>query len=385
MISTKTIFRPFASLKLTIVCLVCAMVLVFVGTLDQVHIGIYEAQNRYFKSFALFMPIPGTRFAVPWFPGGYVVGGVLLLNLIAAHMARFKFSWKKLGIIVLHAGLILMLVGQLITSIFQVESQMRLDEGERKSFSESPYFDELAITDKSHPDRDRVISIPDSDLRKGRTIQVPGTDFKVVVNDFYPNSVLVNPGRLPSPAYPHLKLGPMAVAVQVPKTYKQDERNVATAAVTLLDKGQPVGSWSVSTGFPQPVNFQIGGKPFQIVLQPQRYYRPFSLQLLKFHHDRYAGTDVAKNFSSQVRLVDPARREDRELSIYMNHPLRYAGLTFYQAGYDNNDHTTILQVVQNPGRLVPYISCGLLVAGLLLQFGMHLFRFARKMRGASAS
>ena len=384
MIRVKTIFRPLASLKLTIVCLACAMVLVFVGTLDQVHIGIYEAQNRYFKSFALFTPIPGTGFAVPWFPGGYVVGGVLLLNLIAAHVARFKFSWKKLGIIVLHAGLILMLVGQLVTSIFQVESQMRLDEGELKNFSESPYFDELAITDKSQPDRDRVISIPDSDLRKGRIIQVPGTDFKVVVNDFYPNSALVNPGRLPSPAYPHLKLGPMAVAVQIPKTYKQDERNVATAAVTLLDKDQPVGSWSVSSGFPQPVNFQVEGKPFQISLQPQRYYRPFSLQLLKFHHDRYAGTDIAKNFSSQVRLVDPTRREDRELSIYMNHPLRYAGLTFYQAGYDNNDRTTILQVVQNPGRLVPYISCGLLVVGLLLQFGMHLFRFARKMQATAS-
>lgn len=383
MINLKAIFRSLASLKLTIICLACAMVLIFVGTLDQVHIGIYEAQNRYFKSFALFMPIPGTRFAVPWFPGGYTVGGLLLLNLIAAHVARFKFSWKKLGITVLHAGLILMLVGQLITSIFQVESQMRLDEGERRNFSESPYLDELAITDKSQPDRDRVISIPDSELRKGRTLQVPGTDFTVVVNDFYPNSVLVSAGRLPSPAYPHLKLGPMAVAVQVPKTYKQDERNIATAAVTLVNKDQPVGSWSVSTGFPQPVNFQVEGKPFQIVLQPERYYRPFSLELLKFHHDRYAGTDIAKNFSSQVRLVDPARREDRNLSIYMNHPLRYAGLTFYQAGYDNNDHTTILQVVQNPGRLVPYISCGLLVAGLLLQFGMHLFRFARKMRGAS--
>ena len=43
--------KPFTSLKLTVFCLVCAMVLVFVGTLDQVNIGVYEAENRYFKSF----------------------------------------------------------------------------------------------------------------------------------------------------------------------------------------------------------------------------------------------------------------------------------------------------------------------------------------------
>jgi cytochrome c biogenesis factor len=52
-------FKPLASLKLTIVCLACAMVLVFVGTLDQVHIGTFEAQNRYFKSFFLYFSAPG--------------------------------------------------------------------------------------------------------------------------------------------------------------------------------------------------------------------------------------------------------------------------------------------------------------------------------------
>ena len=37
--------KPLTSLKLTICCLACAMVLVFLGTLDQVHIGVYEADD----------------------------------------------------------------------------------------------------------------------------------------------------------------------------------------------------------------------------------------------------------------------------------------------------------------------------------------------------
>ena len=46
----------------------------------------------------------------------------------------------------------------------------------------------------------------------------------------------------------------------------------------------------------------------------------------------------------------------------MNNPLRYRGYTFFQAGFDNNDTTTVLQVAQNPSWLVPYISCALIVA-----------------------
>src|SRR5215469_13617642 len=94
----SALFKPLASLRLTIVCLACAMFLVFVGTLDQVQIGVYEAQLRYFKSFFLYFNLPGSEFRIPYFPGGYTLGAVLLVNLIAAHLSRFKFTWKRSGI-----------------------------------------------------------------------------------------------------------------------------------------------------------------------------------------------------------------------------------------------------------------------------------------------
>ena len=52
---------------------------------------------------------------------------VLLINLLAAHFQRFAFSKKKIGIFLTHAGLILMLLGQIVTDQFQVESNMRLE------------------------------------------------------------------------------------------------------------------------------------------------------------------------------------------------------------------------------------------------------------------
>jgi hypothetical protein len=374
----KNVFKPLASLRLTIVCLACGMFIVFVGTLDQVQIGVYEAQLRYFKSFFLYFSLPGSEFRIPYFPGGYTLGAVLLVNLIAAHVARFKFAWKKSGILILHSGLILLLVGQLVTSLFEEESQIQLDQGQTKNYSESPYFEELAIIDQSKTDSDQVISVPSGRLIKGQRIALPVPGLQLQVDESYQNAALINPNQLPSPNYPHLRLGPMAVAVAIPKTYKQNERNQPAAVVTLLKDSQPVGSWSLSSGFPQPVQFKVGENPFSIVFRPKRYYRPFSVTLEEFKHDRYAGTDIAKNFSSKVRLVDPSAHENREALIYMNHPLWYSDLILYQAGFGNNDQTTVLQVMKNPSRVVPYVACGMMALGLVIQFGMHLVSFVRR-------
>jgi hypothetical protein len=371
--------KPLTSLKVTIFCLACAMVLVFLGTLDQVHIGVYEAENRYFKSFFLFFTIPRTDLRIPWFPGGYIVGALLLINLVAAHIARFRLSWKKAGILLLHSGLILLLVGQLFADIFvDLESQMRLDQGQTKNYSESLYHDELAIIDTSRVDSDQVISVPESQLYRGNRIELPVDFLQVEIKDFYPNAALVSPSQLPSQNYPHLAVGPMAVAVQMEKTYKENERNQPATTVAISQSGDLIGTWSLAAGFPRPISFQAAGKTCQIVLRPKRFYKPFAIQLLQFRHDRYAGTEIAKNFSSRIKLMDPSKHEDRESLIFMNNPLRYRGYTFFQAGFDNNDTTTVLQVAQNPSWLVPYISCALIVLGMLLQFGMHLLSFVKR-------
>ena len=69
----------------------------------------------------------------------------------------------------------------------------------------------------------------------------------------------------------------------------------------------------------------------------------------------------------------------------MNNPLRYAGLTFYQAGFENDDKTTILQVVRNPSWQLPYISCSLMTLGLIVQFGIHLVAFIARRRTAPSA
>ena len=93
----------------------------------------------------------------------------------------------------------------------------------------------------------------------------------------------------------------------------------------------------------------------------------------KFRHDVYPGTEIPKNFSSLVRLSNPTSGEERDVLIYMNQPLRYQGRTFYQSGFEG-ETVTILQVVQNPGWMMPYISCVIITLGLLVHFAISLRR-----------
>src|SRR5437762_12982930 len=160
----RKIVDLFTSRKLTIVCLAAGMALIFAGTLAQVHLGIHEAQERYFQSWLVWWPAEGSG-KIPIFPGGHLIGAVLLVNLIAAHGKRFRWAWRKLGIHLTHAGLIIMLAGGLFTDLFAVESHMRLTNGETKNYSEDIQHDELTVIDLTNPEFDQVTAIPESVLQ----------------------------------------------------------------------------------------------------------------------------------------------------------------------------------------------------------------------------
>jgi hypothetical protein len=389
------------SLRLTVVCLALALIVVFVGTLAQVDIGLYAAQAEYFRSFFVYWTPRGTHWNIPFLPGGWLIGLVLLMNLLAAHIRRFQFARHKIGLILIHSGLILLLGGQFLTEIFQVESQMRIEVGGVKNYSESPRKNELAIMDTTDPDKDRVVAIPESLLAGGGEIRTPELPFALRVEKYYPNSAPAGPMSGGSEAIKSADgIGRRLSFSPQPITRRMDAEDLPTALVQVVSDKGPVGEWAVSawlTRYPAfaglqqdiaslmpdvkvnaPQTFQFNGHSYQIALRPTRYYKPYSIKLLAFHHDLYPGTDIPKNFSSDIHLSDPSTGDDRDIHIFMNNPLRYRGETFYQAAFEPNDAGTILEVVRNPASLAPYIACSLVALGLVVQFLVHLFRFARR-------
>jgi hypothetical protein len=374
------------SLKLTIVCLAAAMVLIFAGTISQVHLGIWEAQQRYFQSLFIWWPAESNGFKIPIFPGGHLIGAVLLINLIAAHAKRFRWAMSKLGIHLTHAGLIIMLAGGLFTDLFAVESNMRLSNGDTKNYSEAPREMELAVIDTSNPEYDQVTTIPEAVLRRGGTIEHRSLPFRIVVRHYYQNSRLQMANEAGGARPPIANKGPGAqVAVEpLPRSTGMNDRDVVSAAVEIFATEGSLGTWLVSDALGAPQTFATAGQTWQLAMRPARYYKPYSVTLQKFTHEKYAGTEIPKNFASTVTLVDPERSVNRNVLIYMNHPLRYRGDTYYQAGFERDDRTTILQVVRNPSFIAPYVACIVVAAGLLVQFGYHLVGFARRRRSVPA-
>ena len=178
----------FTSLRLTVVCLALALVLVFWGTIAQVDLGLYKAQNEYFRSFLIYWGPKGASWRIPVFPGGYFIGGVLLINLIASQLRRFSFAASKIGLWMVHVGLILLLLGQLLTDLLSRESTLHLREGEARNYSEVEREAELAVIDTTDPDADKVVAISKGSWRPRRSIGPGDLPFTVRVKQFFANS-----------------------------------------------------------------------------------------------------------------------------------------------------------------------------------------------------
>ncbi len=376
----KKLFNAFSSLKLTVACLVLGCVLVFWGTIAQVHLGLYKAQTEFFRSIFVYWHPAGGSLSIPIFPGGYLLGTLLLINLLGAHLRFYKPGKRKIGIMLIHVGVMLLLVGQMLTDFLSRESVIHLRIGESKNYSEAQRSFELAVTDTTNPKSERVVAIPANLLVQQGQASESDIPFTIRVKTYYANSDLAEKS-MDGLVLTNTSAGFGAAGFwwrELPHETSTDSADMPSAIVELEAAQDAPQTFLVSAYLSQPQSFNFNGHSYEMSLRPARYYMPFSLKLLEFHHDDYPGTDIPKNFSSRVRVQNPQNLEDREVLVYMNNPLRYSGLTFYQASYDPDDGGSILQVVHNPGSLTPYISCALVGVGLIIQFLSHLVPFLKR-------
>jgi hypothetical protein len=261
---------------------------------------------------------------------------------------------------------------------------MIIEEGKSSNYLIHGRYGELAIVDSSDPMADSVVVIPDARLKGGGLIQSDLLPFDVEVhktNGYMPNSRLVKPETSQEPNAATAGAGLERLALPKPEvtgTDPEQKMDFPSIYVTLKRKadGQDMGTYLFSALLdPQPVD--VDGKKYEVALRYKRTYTPYAIHLHKFTHDLYPGTDKPKDFAAEITLIDPSRNEQRDVRIWMNHPLRYQGETFYQSSFLEGDQGTILQVVRNPGWLMPYISCGMVALGMLVHFGINLVGFLR--------
>jgi hypothetical protein len=326
------------------------------------------------RSFLVWWEPQGMNVSIPIFPGGALVGLVLTANLVSATYKRIGFSLRKSGLWIIHAGLVLLFAGEFVTGAYQQDRRMSIEEGQTVSHVESTREYELALIDTTDPASDEVFAVPESLLKPGAVIPLAGSSLSIQVRQFMSNSELGNRAPTDPPSQATAGIGPMVNVRERASATSDNEMNLPAAFIEPLAAGKSYGVWLVSTALGAPQSFTHEGHTYQLALRARRDYLPYRITLKKFRHDVYAGTDIPRNFSSLVRVSNPATHEERDVLISMNQPLRYQGRAFYQASFGKGDTLSILQVVANPGWLIPYISCVLVTLGLLVHFGFMLAR-----------
>jgi hypothetical protein len=310
---------------------------------------------------------------------------------------RFKLRWKRSGIILIHLGLIVLLLGEVFASLLSHESQMMIQEGQVAGYAYDLQHVELAISNPSPTGSDVVTVLDSTALKPGAEIQIPSLPFQIRVDNYFANSALLGPMQHAEGAVKSATAGinaKLAAAPQSKSVGTDSGEDMASAFITMRAGNRDLGTylftqWANSQvnlpdrsqyfGFVRsgPDEVNVDGKSYRIELRFRRVYKPYSITLLKFSHDRYPGTNEFSNFASVIRLKDPSRHVDREVRIWMNHPLTYQGETFYQSSF-SGDHISFFQVASNPAWPMPYIGLALGFVGMLIHFGIILTNFLRR-------
>src|SRR5688572_1569582 len=102
------------------------MALLVMGTVTQAEIGLYEAHRKFFGSIIFWLgPVP--------LPGAYLTIGVIALSLTVKFLLSSPWRREKAGINIAHLGVILLLLGSLLTALTQKEGYILIPEGKEES------------------------------------------------------------------------------------------------------------------------------------------------------------------------------------------------------------------------------------------------------------
>ena len=241
---------------------------------------------------------------------------------------------------------------------------MNFVEGERTSFVQDIRTFELAISDVTDPQQDRVVAMPKSVVLGGKPIVHADLPVRVKVSGYLKNArIRAASSKDSNPATAGNGLVWMADEAQASAGTDNDSKVDSPAVyVTLESKtdGKPIGtylaSWLLSMS-DEADTISLDGKTYQIALRPKRYYKPYVFELKDVRKEDYLGTSTPRNYASTVHIRDLGRSVDEDKTIWMNNPLRFADETFYQSGYYKEpstgaEHAT-LSVVTNSGWMMP--------------------------------
>lgn len=351
-----------ASPKIVFYTLPWLMVLLTLGTVSQKELGLYAAQAVYFSSWILWLgPFP--------LPGAYLTLALITVCLLIKFL--FFSAWRRsqAGIILTHLGVLILLIGGGLTAATQKEGFIAIAEGSEMRTISDYHGRILRIT------RNETV-LADLDFLDLKQGSLPADlPFTVRIDSLCVNCV---PAPLKDATGRKGLAGEIALRDSPPE--KEAETNLSGVTFTVSgaddDSG---GTYIVMEEIPHTPEISADGDTYKFMMMRAQRALPFGLALVDFRRDVYPGTDMASGFSSSIEIRDGGMVWPATIS--MNEPLRYKGYTVYQASFSQrpDGELSVLSVVENHGRIFPYLASAVIFAGLLL----HLLLRLRTARGGA--
>lgn len=361
--------------------LIWLMVLTVVGTIAQRYVGLYNAQMTYFSAWIFwvgYLPLPGA----------YPAMGIVFVGLLCKLIFKTNYTWKMSGTIITHFGGLLLLFGGFLTANFSAEGNMAIVEGESSSFVADYHLTELAIVETTSPDSDRVFAFNEGWLSEGEIIEHPDLPIKLEIRKYCENC------RIRRRIAPQNPAGQKAMEkykgfakrfelLSAPSE-KEAEQNRAGMLYKVRGANDEDNAMMVSYQYMERDNeIQAGERSFRIILRKEHRQVPFTIELIDFEAGMHPGTGMARSYKSIINLIDGGIKEKR--IIQMNEPLRYKGYTLFQSSFVNGANpmaaqTSVFAVVENMGRLFPYISSLVMCFGLLIHLGIQTPKLIRRRK-----
>ena len=365
------------------------------GAGAALFVGIFIFMLMLGKSYL----IEGEGARIVWLMAQGLCAGLILL---AGCILLFK---RKGAVVLIHAGMMLLMAGELFTTYTAVESQIDLQEGQSKDYSHDIRFFELAvvdITEKTHWDEVIIPGWMLSNERPSSRVSHDELPFDIVVGQFYQNSKLeLSEKQLEMERRPRrsdflkvTELAPVTGATSsgidnatvelliVPEGSADEDETPEMIAKILASQAQLPKAMSDALNESALVeNIDYKDRTYRVYLRFRRIYKPYEIRLLDTDRQLYVGTTKPRSFTSEFEIIDHRFGTTTKHKISMNNPLRYGNETFYQQQYDviGGVEFSGIQIVHNRGWMIPYASCMIVGIGLIAHFVLALFAFLKRL------
>lgn len=369
--------------------------LTWFATLEQIDNGLYPTLRKYFywKTVFLLPEIHGKIVPLPLL-SGYWAGALLLVNLTLGGIIRIRKGWRHAGNIISHMGIIFMLVAAGVAQHFSERGNMVVREGESSNAAED-YFEYVVEVTEIIDGKPGVIHVirgkQIDDLTDGKTriFKFPSLPIRLEIGGYMDNAQPVSiTERAPDHGEP---IADGYYLTGKPHEQKTEANTAACYAKVINSDGKKGAPFILAGASFYPYTVKTDGRIFTVDMHKRLWPMPFTVHLDKFTADFHPGTMKPSKFISEITRVENG--SSAKVTIEMNEPMRYEGITFFQASYGppgagpGQKMYSVFEVVKNPADKWPEYSLYIVAFGMAVTFLTKLVSFlaaqSRKKRHAS--